>query len=119
MGEIESFVALKPDQFGVERGGKRRRNGRLADTSFAFEQQGALEPEREVRDRGQAASGDIRLCFELRLQRVNRRDGRSHQCARSAAARIARRTYTGATPRRYSDDANRSPIRSPDRSEAT
>ena len=39
LGDVDPFVALQPDQFGVEHGSQRFRDLGLADTGLAFEKE--------------------------------------------------------------------------------
>ena len=119
--DVETLVALQPDQLGVERRRERLGDLGLADAGLAFEKEGAAQRERqEDRDR-QPAVGDVLLGRERLLQLVDRGWRLPASCAspaRSISAPApgqwrprARRTRA-ATPRRYSADAKMSPMTS-------
>ena len=133
VADVETFVALQPDQIGLEAGREDPGHFGLADTGFAFEEQRPLQLERQVDGRREAAVGDVELPLEKRLNGVDGRQGQgrdrklqstfgirnssrttrhSYHChanrnipAASCAAASARLTQTGAVTRRYSADA--------------
>ena len=59
--DVEPFVALQPDQIGLERGGDRAGERRLADAGLAFEKQRPAEPERQEERHREAVVGDVVL----------------------------------------------------------
>jgi hypothetical protein len=66
---VEALVALKPHKAGVNRAGQRLREAGLANARVAFEEQRALEFDRQVAGRGEALVGEV----PGRLQRSGER----------------------------------------------
>ena len=59
MGDVEPFVALKPDEVGIERRGRGRRQRRLADAGLSFQKEGLAQAKREEQRHGQPAVGHV------------------------------------------------------------
>ena len=83
MGDVEPFVALQPDQIGVERrrdgGGQRG----LADAGLALEEQRPAEPQREEERHREAVVGDVMLRGKTLLQVLDgAAEGGGHACGR-------------------------------------
>ena len=66
--DVEPFVALQPDEIGLERSRDRARQRGLADAGLALEEQRPAEPEREEEGDGQAVVGDVVLRGQTLLQ---------------------------------------------------
>jgi len=61
MADVESFVALKTDQIGAERGGRGGSQGGFAYTGFPLEKERPLEAKRQKQRDRKTAIGDILL----------------------------------------------------------
>jgi hypothetical protein len=59
MGDIQPFIALQPDQIGVESSGCRRRQRRFAHASLPFQKKGFAEAEREEQRYGEPVIGHV------------------------------------------------------------
>jgi hypothetical protein len=77
MVDIQSLVALKADQLGVEQGCHRLGNLSFADTGFAFQQQRLTEAQGEEQGGPQAAVGNIGAPAQGFLDLVDRLDVRA------------------------------------------
>ncbi|ANK72489.1 hypothetical protein FA04_07550 [Ensifer adhaerens] len=63
-GDVETFVALQPDQRPVERLGQNLGDLRLADAGFALKKKRALHPECKKQHRRQRRAGEIIMCLQ-------------------------------------------------------
>ena len=68
MSDVEPFVALQPDQIGLEHRGHRRGERRLADAGLALEKQRPLQAQRQEQRHRQATVGHVMLGVEALLQ---------------------------------------------------
>lgn len=66
--DVQPFVALQPNQIGLQRSGCGRRKRGLADARFAFEEERPFEPERQKERNGETAVGDVVLGGQAMLQ---------------------------------------------------
>jgi hypothetical protein len=67
-GQVQAFVALQPDQVTPQHRGQRARDLGLAGAGFAFQEQRALQLQRQVDHRGQLA-----VCHVVLGQQQGRR----------------------------------------------
>ena len=68
VADVEAFVALQANQFGVERGGNRCGQRGLADAGFPLEKQRASETQGQKQRDSQTLVGDVALLAEARPQ---------------------------------------------------
>jgi len=66
--DVEPFIALEPDQIGVERRGDGGRQRGLADAGFTFEEERAMQAQRQEDGNGEAVVGDVVLRGQTLLQ---------------------------------------------------
>jgi hypothetical protein len=66
--DVEPFIALEPDQIGVERRRDGRRKRGLADAGFTFEEERAVQAQRQEDGNGEAVVGDVMLRGQTLLQ---------------------------------------------------
>src|SRR5881398_3018230 len=71
--DVEALVALQPDQLRLEHGGEGPSYFRLPDSRLAFEQQRALEGQREIECRRQVPISNVALRGEGALQGIDRK----------------------------------------------
>jgi hypothetical protein len=70
--DVETFVALQPDEGRPQRRGQDFRNLGLPDSRFAFEEEGPPQSEREVDRNCEPAFGNVMLTSERLLQLIDR-----------------------------------------------
>ena len=68
VSDIESLVALQPDQIGLEHRCHRRCEGGFADAGLALQKERALQPQREKQRHRQATVGHVMLGVEALLE---------------------------------------------------
>ena len=78
--DVQSLVALEPDQGRAEDGRRHLGELGLPDAGFALEEEGALEAEGQEERRGQPAVGDIAPPREFPGEFGDRREGRRLGC---------------------------------------
>ena len=66
--DVQPFIALQPNQIGLQRSGGGRRKRSLADARFPFQEERSFEPEREKECDGETAVGDVVLGGQAMLQ---------------------------------------------------
>ena len=70
--DVQTFIALEPDQVRLERGGHCAGQGGLADAGLALQEQRATETKREEEGDGQPVVGDVVLRGQTLTQVVDR-----------------------------------------------
>ena len=89
VGDVESFVALQPDEIGLERCGDRSGQRGLPDAGLSFDKQRPTEPKRQEEGDGEAVVGDVVLRGQALLQFL---DGAAEDGVHAWCGRIACRT---------------------------
>ena len=72
MMHIQAFVALQPDQVGLQQRSQHLGHFGFANAGFAFQQQRAVQAQRQKDGSGQAAIGNVHARAQRFLQRVYR-----------------------------------------------
>jgi len=78
VAHLEPFVALEPDQIGVEDTGDGGCEGGLAHAGFAFEEQRTPQADRKEERDGKASIRDVGVIEQPRLEVVDRDGRRRH-----------------------------------------
>ena len=79
MTDVEAFVALQPDEVGLEARRERFGDFGLADPGLSLQEKWALQLEREVNGSGEASIRDVELAREQAFELLDRRDSCGQQ----------------------------------------
>ncbi len=92
LGDVDALVALQANELGVERGGQRFGDFRLAHARFAFDEQRPSELQREIDGNRQAAFADVVFPGQKLLKVVDGR-GEAHASPFARAPAAARASH--------------------------